>query len=391
VEFVSSIKMGNDPELFIKSGNRLLPSESIIKSKHRTVKVDNAAVELQPGPSHCLQMQNKFIASALAVVKKILIDQDLAATHISVRPVERLRLEDIDKYSTVCAFGCQPSLVYDGDGLRTSAPTVNPRKVRFRSVGYHVHIGSSKPGTDYWEYKHAREKRVCNLLHTTEGRVRLVQMCDLFVGLPAVLMERDNRVPIRRKTLGYGKAGEFREQPHGFEYRTLGSWPLLHPMWGWWANGMVRDCLNLVFNDLDTDIRKSINMTKVAEIINEGNLAGALEYWQAAKNTLIPIMKQWGDKFSNVNLADSHPLFSKELLKRFDFLAMKRDLVRRVFNFNSWCKRKHFKGWEGQRLVGFHIGFDNGSKERVKEFEDWPEFSESWSLSKDIISKQMLA
>src|SRR6266496_4487220 len=118
--------MGNDPELFVKSGNRVIPAERVLTKKHKRIKVDNAAIELQPGPKQCLQEQNKAIANALALVKQTLKAAELSTAHISLRPVEQLRDEDIAEYRSVCLFGCQPSLIFDGQNLRISAPKINP-------------------------------------------------------------------------------------------------------------------------------------------------------------------------------------------------------------------------------------------------------------------------
>src|SRR5258706_4805569 len=392
---IISPMMGNDPELFIKMGNRVLPAESILYRKHKKIKIDNAAIELQPGPSSCLQEQNKCIADALGLVQSALTKQGLDKAHVSLRPVEQLRAKDIEDFRSVCMFGCQPSLVFDGQDLRRSQPMVNPRKVRYRSVGYHVHMGVETPEllrAVSLKYENTPYYKAAQILHSTEGRVRLVQMCDLFVGLPAVLLERDARVPIRRKVLGYGKAGEFREQPHGFEYRTLGSWPLLHPMWGWWANAAVRDVLQFVVHDQDQDLQKGIDMVKVAEVINDNNLAEALEFWHKAKRNLAPIQTAWGPIEKNYYLTDSHPLLDKSHIAKLEFLAMKQNLKNKVFNFGVWCnKEKHPADPNLQVATAYLNGFPNASKKTVEEFEDWVPFSEAWTMDKDLLSKQMLA
>lgn len=51
--------------------------------------------------------------------------------------------------------------------------------------------------------------------------VMLIKYCDLAMGLPSVLVDTDTE---RRKL--YGKAGCFRMQPWGCEYRTLSSFML---------------------------------------------------------------------------------------------------------------------------------------------------------------------
>lgn len=386
-----SPSMGNDPELFVKMGNRIIPAEKILVKQHKSIKIDNAAIELQPGPKECLQEQNKEIAKSLAVVRNVLKASEFSKAHISLRPVEQLRTEDIDNFRSVCLFGCQPSLIFDGQNLRISKPNVNPRKVKYRSVGYHVHVGSERP--EYFsDYNYASDSpwlKQAQILHTTEGRVRLVQMCDLFVGLPAVLLERDSRVPIRRQTLGYGQAGEFREQPHGFEYRTLGSWPLLHPMWGWWANAAVRDALHFVVYDQDQDLKKNIDLAKVAEVINTNNLAGALELWQQVKRNLEPIYNWWHANTDADARNDSHPLISKNNLQLFEFLAANKILNRKVFSFQKWCRR--IWDYDHYKPTAFFDGFPNAAYKVVSTMSGLDSFCSEWAWDRDLISKPLLA
>ena len=79
----------------------------------------------------------------------------------------------------------------------------NPRNESYpgmiRCAGDHIHIGY-----DYMGY---------------DADIRLIKMCDLTIGLPSVFIDNDTE---RRKL--YGKAGCFRLQPYGFEYRTLSSY-----------------------------------------------------------------------------------------------------------------------------------------------------------------------
>lgn len=78
----------------------------------------------------------------------------------------------------------------------------NPRNESYpgmiRCAGDHIHIGY-----DYMGY---------------DADIRLIKMCDLTIGLPSVFIDNDTE---RRKL--YGKAGCYRNQPWGIEYRTLSS------------------------------------------------------------------------------------------------------------------------------------------------------------------------
>ena len=75
-------------------------------------------------------------------------------------------------------------------------PKPEGERGNLRSCGFHLHIGYPNPNID------------TSLL--------LIKYLDLCVGVPSVLFDKDTR----RRSL-YGKAGSFRLQPHGCEYRVL--------------------------------------------------------------------------------------------------------------------------------------------------------------------------
>ena len=409
--------VGNDPELFIKKGIRLVPAESLLGPKviiPAFVKIDNAAIEIHPGPNTCLQSQNANLASQLSAVRALLTKEH----RISLRASERLRPIDIKKYKSLTSFGCEPSLVFHPKaGLITSTPNVDPLKVRERSIGYHVHLGTMKPEAvknNIAAYVKMHPNSVtdaepvpapfkdtlfyANLLHTTEGRVRLVRACDLFVGLPAVLIDRDNRQLWRRRLLGYGKAGEFREQPHGFEYRTLGPWPLHHPALTWLANAMVRDAFHMVINDVDLEIVKRVNMLEVAGAINNNSLVRAIPIWNQIKSIAGSFLdsRGWG----------SHP-WTTNVIRYFEFMLVNggikfilenNDLITSRYSVpvgakknDVWdCKTKE----SGDReWASYHFGFPSTMdviSQNIQIRDTYNKFTKEWSLEKDVLSKAML-
>jgi hypothetical protein len=105
-------------------------------------------------------------------------------------------------------FGCDPDFnAWTGE--------VNPRPnapdKRLRSCGGHVHVG----------YKFEDDHQVR----------KFMQLMDLFLGVPSVLLDKD----ALRKSL-YGKHGAFRYKPYGGEYRTLSNFWIFDEstrLWVW--------------------------------------------------------------------------------------------------------------------------------------------------------------
>lgn len=105
-------------------------------------------------------------------------------------------------------FGCDPDFNAWKQGVSNPKPSAsNPR---LRSCGGHVHVGYP----------------------VSEGinKLRLIQLMDLYLGVPSVLMDED----FDRREL-YGKAGSFRHQVYGVEYRVLSNFWLKKPAYHEWV------------------------------------------------------------------------------------------------------------------------------------------------------------
>lgn len=132
-------------------------------------------------------------------------------------------------------FGCEPDF-----NAWTRRPNPRPKASdkNLRSCGGHVHIGSASMGLD---------------------REAVIRACDLFLGVPSVLMDDG----ILRKQL-YGKYGAYRPKPYGQEYRVLSNfWVFDEKLIGWvWDS--VALALDAVSNKFDVEaehenIKASIN------------------------------------------------------------------------------------------------------------------------------------
>lgn len=111
---------------------------------------------------------------------------------------------------------CSASEMVDDDQLRTpeakmfgcsvdfnaytedTNPKPDGERTNLRSAGCHIHLGYEP--------------------NSYESSIELLKLLDVFVGLPSILIDKDNR----RRSL-YGKAGCFRLTGYGLEYRVLSS------------------------------------------------------------------------------------------------------------------------------------------------------------------------
>ena len=101
----------------------------------------------------------------------------------------------------------------------------------------------------------------------------IIQRCDLFLGVPSVLMDEGEL----RKQL-YGKAGAFRPKPYGVEYRTLSNFWVFDPKLVGWVHDQVGralteapeidgEAIQACINNNDKQLAKSLISTYNLEVV----------------------------------------------------------------------------------------------------------------------------
>lgn len=105
------------------------------------------------------------------------------------------------KHPQAREFGCDPDYCIYSQGPNTVSAAA---RTNLRSAGFHIHVGYDRNNID--------------------TSIAMLAYIDAFVGIPSILYDTDTE----RRNL-YGKAGCFRLQPYGFEYRTLSSYWIANP------------------------------------------------------------------------------------------------------------------------------------------------------------------
>jgi hypothetical protein len=203
-----TILIGADPELFVKSNGKFLSAEGLIpgtknepyKVPRGAVQLDGLAAEFNIDPT---DRQTTFVSNLRTVRKELtkMIKTHDKSLEIVAEPVADF---DPDYFKTLSdeskKLGCEPDYNAYEYGLPNPIPD---NKKTFRTGSGHVHLGwtSGAPTSDkaYIGF--------CN---------QVVQELDIYLGLPSLLWDSDNR----RREL-YGKAGAYRPKHYGLEYRVL--------------------------------------------------------------------------------------------------------------------------------------------------------------------------
>lgn len=215
---MNQFKIGCDPEMFLVDSNNKFKSvigllgadkwhpRKLSEVGHAVLE-DNVAVEFNIPPCSTFEDFKREIQFTMQEVKKLL-PQDLMFNQDSAVsfPNEELQTE------AAWVFGCEPDF---NAWLMAENPKPEAEDKNLRSCGGHIHIGSdiaiAKP-------------------------VEVVRACDLFLGVPSVVMDKG---VLRRKL--YGGAGAFRFKDYGVEYRTLSNfWIFKDSLIKWAYEGTQR-------------------------------------------------------------------------------------------------------------------------------------------------------
>lgn len=193
-----NITLGCDPELFLEDDTEIVSAIGLIQGTKQephpisdeghSIQIDNIAMEFNIPPSNNLKdftNHINFVKEHLEIVAKS------NGLKISKKASGEINPKYLD-HPIAQMFGCDP----DFNVYEKSVNEPPDQDTNLRCVGGHVHIGYPNPEQEISE--------------------KIVQAFDMFVTLPSLLLDNDER----RREL-YGKAGCFRFKEFGVECRQL--------------------------------------------------------------------------------------------------------------------------------------------------------------------------
>jgi Phage phiEco32-like COOH.NH2 ligase-type 2 len=218
-----NLSLGSDPEFMLtNSAGELKSAIGVVRgTKEKKVSLgnghmmfyDNVLVEVNITPGSTSRDVVANFSDCLKRLSKAVYPMRINLRASAKYPVAECQHPDAK------VFGCEPE--YDAYELQQVMPPTCEDS--FRSAGGHMHLGVKKeswpllsPITDG-----DRMKR-------DWGRVWVVRMLDLFVGIPSLFIDQDPTSPARRKL--YGNAGTHRpKEEYGVEYRATSNFWLGSP------------------------------------------------------------------------------------------------------------------------------------------------------------------
>lgn len=212
-----SVQFGSDPELFFTKDSEMVPSTAVLLQDTPFVTRDGFQVELHPTQSTCRQLAGSNMRACLDEAYRV-------AKKCGAKLSFDLSYRVNDKVwkntpRETKQFGCSPT----ENIYAKKNHLVSGQREKFRAGGGHIHIGGLE------------QKEKDNL-------PTIIKLCDIIAGNTMVLLDRDPNNITRRKN--YGRAGEYRPKPYGFEYRVLSNFWLKHYVLWSLASGLVRNAVN---------------------------------------------------------------------------------------------------------------------------------------------------
>lgn len=209
MENIHNIKIGTDPEIFVKKDGEFVSAAGLIPgtkaNPHKVncgaVQVDGMALEFNTDPVDNIEDFNLNITTVMEQLQKMVPDHELV-----VSPTAEFSKEVLEAQSAeTLELGCEPDFnSYDGGRPN---PTPNSEGINFRTASGHLHIGW---GEDFDVKDPDHIKACCSM----------TKILDYTLGVMSSVWDGDKK----RREL-YGNFGSFRPKPYGMEYRVLSnSW-----------------------------------------------------------------------------------------------------------------------------------------------------------------------
>lgn len=257
-----NLTFGSDPEFFIKDKKgKLISSIGIINgTKDEPYKIKSL------GDGYAIQTDNvlgEFNIPAATNINDAVNSIEIMKSYVSgfLESKELLPeymasgvfMRDQLQSKEAKAFGCCPD--YNCWTERTNSAPCGGRTA-LRSAGFHIHLGYDN--------------------HSDDMSINALKAFDLFLGVPSILIDPDDR----RREL-YGKAGCFRMTDFGFEYRTMSGYFIRYKELTQWCFDQVLEAI------------KYLNAFGVDEIQKDGD-----SIQSAINNNNKELAKKLVDKYS---------------------------------------------------------------------------------------------
>lgn len=221
---MATLTIGTDPEFFLSDRDGVYRSAIPVVKGGKDNKVDLGNGCLMFYDNVLLEMnirQGKTPEELISILQKAFNAVAKKIYPYVLVPISSHTFNKSEcQHPEALRFGCEPE--YCAYELMQMNPPICEEGNTFRSAGGHIHLGYNKQ-----EYPLTAPIVDEDSSERDWGRLWVIRMLDLFVGIPSLFLDNDPSSAKRRQL--YGKAGTHRPKDYGVEYRTTGNFWLRSP------------------------------------------------------------------------------------------------------------------------------------------------------------------
>lgn len=260
-KLVENVTLGADPELFVmnETTGEIVSAEGfVLGTKYEPhhfdkdeagycTSLDNVMAEFTIPPVKSAEEMCRAIYHGIDFINGLL-PKGLKTVAVASAVLDPKHLQT----ESAKTFGCEPDY---NVWTRSINPQPKATNKNLRSAGGHIHIGYDSPD-----------------METNE---KLVKACDIFLGLPSILLDTD----VDRRKL-YGKAGCFRMPSHGIEYRVLSNFWTKTPELVTWAYTQTMAAVDFVNAEMEVSDEDAILIQKAINNVDKELATKLIEKYQ---------------------------------------------------------------------------------------------------------------
>jgi len=250
------LTFGTDPEFFVFKNDNLISADQLFPGKHKPhdfgngqkVFFDGVQGELNVNPATTAAELHANIIAAIQATKDTFEVEDIRFV-----PTVEVDLEALKDADPECnRFGCDVD--FDAYTKKANESDIDATQHPYRYAGGHFHIGGLPD----------------SIMNSSDNIVKFVKMLDVFIGVNSVIRDSSEETKIRR-SYQYGKAGSFRVQEYGIEYRPLSNYWVGNEEYTAELVEGAKRALDAVMSGLADKILETFEEDEIRTIINTVN------------------------------------------------------------------------------------------------------------------------
>lgn len=259
--------VGTDVEFFLKKEGKFVSAIPHLQGKKHSPQIlsnggnlihDNVALEFATPVAECEDSFIKIIRETLQEsITFVPSDVVLDSSPSTDFPEEELDTEEARM------FGCDPD--YGAWELAVNEVPFDAPDKPFRSVGGHLHVGFVEgSGNEF--------------LQDPMGKVLVVKVFDVFLGIPMTIFDNGPATVARRRL--YGKAGCHRPTDYGVEYRSMSNYWTLSPKLVSLVYRLAGESMRIIREGKHDEVIGTIGIEEIQRVINEADVKAAKFLWR---------------------------------------------------------------------------------------------------------------